>query len=298
MSARGRGCVAAIVHPQTLSPRIDLREELQRRAERAGWSELLWLETTADDPGTRLATRAIEHGAFLVLACGGDGTIRAVATALAGTGVPLGLVPTGTGNLLARNLGVPRHLDTALEVALTGRCRTIDLGRVGHELFAVMAGVGLDTDLVAGARPEQKARLGWGAYVLAAARHLRDRPLLLALSIDDGPWEVLRVRCVLVGNVGRLQADVPLLPAAEPADGVLDVAVLAPRGLVGWLRVALRVLRGSERDDHRLRRCQERSINLLLADARPYELDGDLRAATRGVHVGVEPGALVVRVPR
>ena len=220
-------------------------------------------------------------GASLVLAYGGDGTARAVATVLAGTGVPLGLLPTGTGNLLARNLGVPRQLDGAIEVALTGRGRTIDLGQVGEDSFAVMAGVGLDTDLMAGPPPELKKRLGWAAHVLASLRHLRDRPVLLALRIDGGPWEVVRVRCVLVGVVGRLQGGLPLLPAAHPADGLLDVAVLAPRGLADWSRVAVRVLRGSNRDDDRLRRGQARTVDVLLADARPYELDGDLRNPTR-----------------
>lgn len=205
---------------------------------------------------------------------------------------------TGTGNLLARNLGVPRQVNAAIEVALTGRCRTIDLGRVAGEWFAVMAGVGLDTDLVAGAPPELKKRLGWAAYVLAGLRHLRDRPVLLALRVDGGPWEVVRVRCVLVGVVGRLQGDLPMLPAADPADGLLDVAVLAPRGLADWSRIAVRVLRGSDRQDGRLRRCQARTVDVLLADARPYALDGDLRKPTRALHIGVDAGALTVRVPR
>ena len=134
--------------------------------------------------------------------------------------------------------------------------------------------------------------------MLAELRHLRDRPVLLALRLDAGPWEVVRVRCVLVGVVGRLQGDLPLLPATDPADGLLDVAVLAPHGLADWSRVAVRVLRGSDCEDDRSRRCQARTVDVLLAEARPYELDGDVRKPTRALHIGVDAGALTVRVPR
>lgn len=161
-----------------------------------------------------------------------------------------------------------------------------------------MAGVGLDTDLVAGAPPELKERLGRAAYVVAGLRHLRDRPVLLALRLDDDPWEVVRVRSVLVGIVGQLQGGLALLPAADPADGLLDVAVLAPRGINGRLRVAVRVLRGSDHDDHRLRRRQARTVEVLLVGARPYAIDGDLGEPTRALHVSVDAAALRVRVPR
>src|SRR5207249_439378 len=122
--------------------------------------EVLWLETTRQDPGRGLARKAVADGADLVMVAGGDGTVMACVTALAGTDVPLAVLPGGTGNLLANNFEIPRELDGALEVALRGDRRRLDVGAVGDDRFVIMCGIGFDAAMLRDADSELKARIG------------------------------------------------------------------------------------------------------------------------------------------
>jgi YegS/Rv2252/BmrU family lipid kinase len=263
-----------------------------------GWDEPMWLETTQEDPGQGQARTAAEAGVDVILACGGDGTVTATAAGLAGTGVPLAVIPLGTGNLLARNLGLPGDLGQALTVALTGRNRRLDTGLANGSLFLTMAGLGLDAKMLADASEPVKKRLGWLAYLLAALRHLWDRPMRVQLRTDAGPPVRRRASGVIVGNVGALQGGVPLLPDAQPDDGRLDMVVLTARTVAGWLVVVLHVLlrRRSDVSSRVLRR----SFTELRIDIdRPHlwELDGEVMGRTRQLVITVQPGALLVRVP-
>src|SRR5690606_12427062 len=197
---------------------------------------LLWLETTVDDPGYAMTRKALAENADLVIAAGGDGTVRAVSSELAGTGVPLGVVPVGTGNLLARNLGIPLVTATAIRVALGGGGVRIDVVRVfgdglPTERFVVMAGLGLDAAVVGEATANLKARLGWPAYLVSLARNLSFPAVRVDISVDGRRPVRHLARMVVVGNVGTLHAGLPLLPDAKPDDGRLDVVVVAPRRL-------------------------------------------------------------------
>ena len=173
-----------------------------------------------------------------MVAAGGDGTVRVVCSELARTGVPLGIVPLGTGNLLARNLELCRcGRREAVEVALSGQDRAIDVVRVSGDglaesCFTVMGGLGFDAAIMAGASDALKARMGWRAYVVSAVRNLRYPARRIEVSVDDGPYQRFRARTVVVGNVGLLQAGIPLLPDARFDDGLLDVVVIAPQRLV------------------------------------------------------------------
>ena len=288
---------AVVVHPET----VDLpafRLAVEQRFRDAGWPAPVWGTTTPQDPGTLRAREVLAGGADLVVACGGDGTVRAVAEALAWTGVPLAVVPTGTGNLLARNVGIPLDVQAALEVVTTGADRPLDLGRVEGGCFAVMAGMGLDAAMVRDAPPGLKLRLGWPAYVVSGLRHLLDARMELELRVDDDRPVVRRARAVVVGNVGELQGGLRLLPDADPADGLLDLAVIAPRSVLDWVRVAGRLLRRGARNDGRLERRQFRRLEIRTSLPQPYELDGDAAGSTTSLVVEVRPGALVLRVPR
>ena len=232
--------------------------------------EPLWFETTVEDPGVGQTREALARGAQLVVAIGGDGTVRAVAEGLIGSDVPMALVPQGTGNLLARNLDLPlSDVDAMLAIALTGRDRKIDVGwlRVVRDesgvaddiaeadpeaeaeeaappdtgepprdhIFLVIAGLGFDAAMVADTDDELKARVGWIAYFVAGIKHLHARRMRLQMSLDDSPWHTVRVRSVLVGNCGRLPGGIALLPDAVLDDGWLDLGVIDTRGgLVGW----------------------------------------------------------------
>jgi Sphingosine kinase and enzymes related to eukaryotic diacylglycerol kinase len=213
-----------------------------------GWAEPLWLETTIEDPGTGQARDAVARGADVVMACGGDGTVRAVAQALAGTGVAMGLVPAGTGNLLARTLGTPMDLVAATRIALTGDDRPVDVGRIrvdddeDEQVFLVMAGTGFDAAIMENTPEALKGRVGPLAYVISGLRAMRGRRTRLTLTFDDGPPLRRRSRTVLVGNSGTLLGGLVLMPEATIDDGVLDVVNLAPKGVVGWVAVAARVI--------------------------------------------------------
>ena len=205
--------------------------------ERCGDEQPAWYETTEDDTGAGQAAAAVAAGARLVLVCGGDGTVAACAGALAGTGVAMAVVPVGTGNLLARNLGIPLELAEALEVAFGTAERVIDVLEAAEQRFVVMAGLGFDAALIRDTDDDLKERLGWLAYVGGLARALRRSPhARFTITIDDGLPVSTEAIGVLVGNVGQLEAGITLMPDASPDDGQLDVLVLAPRtaeGLAG-----------------------------------------------------------------
>jgi YegS/Rv2252/BmrU family lipid kinase len=286
---------AVIVHPGKHDDLAGFRAVVCKTMADLGWAEPHWLETSLQDPGGGLAAGAVRAGVDLVLASGGDGTITACVGGVAGTGIPLGVLPCGTGNLLARNLGLPLSLDEALTVALTGADRRLDVGTANGQPFVVMAGIGFDAQLLAGASEELKKRAGSAAYVLSALPHLRERPVRMALQADDGPPRQRWANGVIVGNVGSLQGNVRLLPDAVPDDGVLDVAVLTAWRWTQWLRLAVAVL--TRRDTDRVAHLACRELLLIAGRALPWEADGEVMGLTRQLRVTLQPGNLLVRVP-
>lgn len=311
-----------VVNPTKVGNGERLRRRVARRCRAHGWEDPLVVQTTQDDFGEGMARWAVAQGAELVLSAGGDGTVMSVARGLAHTDVPLGVLPIGTGNLLARNLGLPLTLPEALEVALTGRSQHIDLGQtatgdsggkssgvqdspawkagggVTGQGFAVMAGIGFDAAMMADAPGRLKAAMGWPAYVVSGARHLRDRPMTVELRLDGGSPFTRTARGIIVGNVGTLQAGLRLLPDARPDDGLLDVVIMSPRRLRDWARVVvgLAVRRdGGERD---MERFQVRRVELRTDRPQPSQLDGDPTGDVDVMLLEVDCGALLVRVPR
>lgn len=255
--------------------------------------------TQKADAGMAAARDAASSGADLVVAAGGDGTVRGCAEALAGTGVPLGIIPLGTGNLLARTLGIPGHPRAALHVALgsagASQDRTIDLAIADGTPFTAMTGMGLDAAVVSATR--LKHHLGWLAYAMAGAVHLALPPVAFTIRMDDAAPVEREARSVVVGNSGLLPGGFTLLPEARIDDGLLDVGVLAPHGPFGWPRVATRVLTHSHHQDRHLERFQARKVQITAHSALPRELDGEVVAHGKTLTVTVRPGALMVRVP-
>jgi diacylglycerol kinase family enzyme len=225
------------------------RWRLRTRAERPHPSgdpgdrqKLIWLETTREDSGQGLAKDAVGQGADLVIATGGDGTVMACATALAGSEVPLAVLPLGTGNLVAANFDIPNDLDQALEIALECRRRRIDLGSIGGGRFVIAAGMGFDAAMLRDASHTLKARIGPLAYVWSALRNLRRPRASYRLRLDGGEELTRRAQGVLVANLGKIQGGLPILPDAVPDDGQFDIAVLKTRTVGDWVGVAARIL--------------------------------------------------------
>ncbi len=254
--------VAVIFNPATGGEAASARRDETRAALAATGLEVLWLETTKADPGQGLTCQAVEQGADLVMASGGDGTVMACVTGLAGTDLPLAVLPSGTGNLLAVNFDIPGDLEGALEVALHGDRRRIDVGAVGGDRFAVMSGIGFDAAMLRDADPKLKRRIGALAYVVSGLANLRRRPTTFHIRLDDQRPIVRVGQCVLVGNVGRLQGGLPVLPDAKPDDGLLDMAVLRIRTVGDWVKVALRVLVRRRRDDRQMETFKVRRVEV------------------------------------
>jgi diacylglycerol kinase family enzyme len=289
---------AVVYNPLKVPDLPGLTGRVERFMSERGWSGPLWLETTADDPGIGMCERAIHDGCDVVFVCGGDGTVMAAATAMAGCEVPLAVLPAGTGNLLARNLDLPiDDEDQALRIGIEGRTLDLDVGAIEDRKFAVMAGLGFDAAMMRDAPEGLKNAVGWPAYGVSAAKHLRGRGIALTVTVDDGEPVARRVRTVIVGNVGRLQGGVPLLPDAKPDDGLLDVVLIAPRHIVDWLRVAGRVLRRADVPDRRMERFRGRHIVVEALRSQPRQLDGDVIEPGRSMDIRIEAGALKVRVP-
>ena len=320
-----RGPVAFVVNPT--KPRAgELREAALRACAERYLPEPMFFETTAEEPGTAQAREALEAGASAVVAVGGDGTVRAVAAALIGTGTPMGIVPLGTGNLLARNLDIPlTRLEDQLRVALEGSSRPIDVGwlrvrpprreedlpsepaREAHdedkgEMFLVIAGVGFDAAMVKDTDEELKSRVGWMAYFLAGAKHLDGRRMRLQIQLDDRPAVMVRARSLLLGNCGKLPGGLTLLPGAEIDDGWLDIAAIDTRGgLAGWVQLFGEVVLqgvGLRNELPKMGRIDHtRSRTVKISSDRPVELQIDGEPLGRAVRLTarVEHHALVVR---
>jgi YegS/Rv2252/BmrU family lipid kinase len=293
---------AVIVNPVKVGDGPAFRRKVTKALGSRGFSEPLWLETTESDSGHAMAKRAVVEEVDLVLVAGGDGTVRVVCAQLARTGIPVAVVPAGTGNLLARNLGIPMDLDDALYRLLDGRDRTIDLVEVhGDELdtdrFAVMAGLGLDAAIIDDAPADLKKRIGWPAYVVSAMKNINHPSVRVEITLDDQDPIERKARTVVIGNVGNLQANIPLLPDAVPDDGTIDVIVIAPRRVTQWPRLIVRVLTRRRRSDPYLERFTGERVAITAAVDVRRQLDGDAIGSGRTIVAQVEPGALVVRVP-
>ncbi len=299
-AGRSGQTVAVVYNPTKVSD--DIRDLVNRRAEESGWQQPRWLETRADDPGRAMTAEALEAEVDLVLAAGGDGTVRVVAAGLAGSGVPLGIIPEGTGNLLARNLDIPLTEADAVEVAFGEHERSLDIVRIATDdggepdRFAVMAGIGLDAAIMNNTDEGLKAKVGSAAYVVAAVQQLNRKPRSVRVTVDDG--RVLRRRAVLtlVGNVGAIQGNVELIPGAEPDDGRLDVFVASPRRLRHWLAVAVRLVTRKKQSSDRIDQLVGRRVRIELDEPDDYQLDGDTIGQCRQLTAEVEPRALMIKV--
>ncbi len=302
MTGSGRRRSAVVLNPSKLADVEEFKALVRLVADQHGWTEPLWFETTVDDTGYGQTQAALEAGVDLVVAAGGDGTVRAVCEEAARTGVAVAIVPQGTGNLLARNLGVPLNARDALEVAFGGQDKAIDLARFTTDAgvdtsFLVMAGLGMDAMIMTGVNDELKKKVGWVAYVVSGIKALRFPGTKVTITVDDGEPRTFRARTVVIGNVGFLQAGLPLLPDAQVDDGELDVVVIAPKRFFGWVHIAWRVVTRRKRTNDRLDRFRGRRVHVLAHGPTPMQLDGDPVEDGTEITAEVRPGVLLVRVP-
>jgi diacylglycerol kinase family enzyme len=288
---------AVVVNPSKVDELDKLRRTVDDTLARAGWPAPRWFETTPDDPGLGQTRAAAESGAEVVFVCGGDGTVMSAMSALVGTEVSMAVLPAGTGNLLAANLGLSTDLAAGLAVALDGGMRRLDVGAVDGRHFAVMAGMGFDAHMLDATSDTAKAHIGWPAYVLGAMKHLKDRPMRVTVRIDGAAPIRRRARSVLIANVGRLQGGVRLLSEAQPDDGVLDIAILTPTTLRKWVALGWGLMRRRKRVPS-MEVFRGAHIEVISNRPQPRQLDGDLAEASDRLIVEVVPQAFWLCVPR
>jgi diacylglycerol kinase (ATP) len=271
--------------------------ELRAALERAGVTDPIWYEVEKSKKAPKRARRALEAGADLVLVWGGDGTVQRCIDVLAGSGAVVGILPAGTANLLATNLDVPKDLEQAVDIALHGARRRLDVGVVNGERFVVMAGCGFDALMIQDADRGRKDRLGRAAYLWSGARALRAGVVKAQVDVDGERWFAGRLSCLLVGNVGTILAGIQAFDHASPSDGRLDVGVVTAEGPVQWVRALTRTAFGRADRSPFVRTTSGHKIRVRLERKLPYELDGGTRKPTKRLRLDVEPGAVIVAVP-
>ncbi|QKJ20551.1 diacylglycerol/lipid kinase family protein [Microbacterium hominis] len=325
-SPRGQGGAAraALVYNPTKVDAATLRAAVEKASARAGWAEPLFYETRVEDLGDGVTREALDAGADAVLVAGGDGTVRAVSEAMSGSGVPLAIVPSGTGNLLARNLRLPLvNRDAMIAAAFDGDRVAMDVGFAEmarpdgsseERAFVVMGGMGLDAAMIANTNPALKKQVGWVAYVDGAARSLPNaKPFRVMYQLPGHRLHTTRVQSVLFANCGKLPAGLDLIPEASISDGALDVVIFQPKGPLGWVlvwrRVAwdnsvLRRFRAGRQvlslrtKDSSVRYQRGAGIEVAASEGKPVQLDGDEFGLAVRVRARVEPGALLVALPK
>jgi diacylglycerol kinase (ATP) len=298
--------VAVILNP--IKARAgETKATIQRACLTAGWEEPVFYETTVEDPGFSQVQAALAHKPDVVLVGGGDGTVRVVAESLTRTGVAMGLIPLGTGNLLARNVDLDvNDLHGNVQTALFGHQRHIDTARMSIEnsrtgyssehVFLVIAGIGRDAEVLADTNAGLKKTFGWLAYTEAGMRHLPGRRKKISISFDGSPDQVRNIRSVLFANCGLVPGGIDFIPQAMIDDGMLDVVVMSPRSAIGWLLMYVKIMFKHSGKLPTMTVYRSGRIIIKCPEPMPTQLDGDTAGEATKVTVQVEPRSLLIRV--
>ncbi len=289
-------CVAVIAHSDKQLG--DGLPELRRELARLGFADPIWHEVQKSKRAPKRVSKALEAGADLIFVWGGDGMVqRCIDAVRKHPDVTLAILPAGTANLLATNLGIPKDLAAAVDIGLHGTRRTLDVGSINGERFAVMAGCGFDALMIHDADKGLKDRFGRAAYVWTGAKNMRASAVTGRVRVDGHDWFSGRIGCLLVGNVGSVFGDVELFDDARPDDGRLDVGIVTAEGLTQWTRALARAAFGRAEKSPLIRMTVARKIDVKLERKTRYQLDGGDRPPARRLRIKVHPRAVKIAVP-
>lgn len=287
---------AIVVNPTKVTELQGLVQQVRAAFDHAGWGEPVWYETTPADSGFGQTKAAIAGELDVVVACGGDGTVRECVRALCGTDVALGILPAGTGNLLAHAMGIPTTVAGAIAVVTAGHRQRVDVGTTGDKPFLVMAGIGFDAEMVGDASETLKARLGVAAYVWTALRRVLEKPMRVRVTLDDKPAIKRYARCVVAGKVGRLPGGITLMDV-KPDDGRLAVAIITARSITHWLRIVWAIATRRTRMP-RVETYHATRVRIEAAHPQRRQVDGDEIEPATHLEARVAPAALLVCIPQ
>ena len=272
--------------------------QLRRTLASYGFADPPWVEVPKAKKIPKEARRLREDGVDLLFVWGGDGSVQRALDAVAGSGMQVAVLPAGTANLFATNLGVPKDLEEAVRIGLHGARRTIDLGKTNGEHFGVMAGAGLDAFMIRDAEESGlKDKIGSLAYVFSGSKNLSRDPVRMRIEVDGETWFDDDAACVLIGNVSDVIAGISAFPDASPDDGVLDIGVITADSGLDWLRTLTRSVVSDPAKSPFIRATTGTSFDIRIKEPLPYEIDGSERGTTRRIKTKVKPGAITVCVP-
>jgi YegS/Rv2252/BmrU family lipid kinase len=271
--------------------------ELRRELERQGVSDLLWHEVPKSRKAPAEMKRVLDEGADLVFVWGGDGMVQRCIDAVDGTKVALAIIPAGTANLFATNLGIPKDIEEAVKIGLHGPHRTLDVGRMNGERFAVMAGAGFDAQMIRAADAGLKDRIGRVAYVWTGVNELGRKPFEAKIKVDGSTWFEGKASSVLFGNVGQLFGGIEAFEDAQPDDGLLELGVVTADSMLDWARTIARTAVGTSSASPFVQVTKARSAKVEFDRKVLYELDGGDREKVKKLKAEVEPSAIEVCVP-
>ncbi len=258
----------------------------------------IWCEVSKSSKAPKRVEEALGKGAELILVWGGDGMVQQCVTVLAGTAIAMAIIPAGTANLLASNLGIPQSIPEAVEIAFRGARIPLDVGTMNGECFAVMGGAGFDAMMINEVNGAAKDRFGRLAYVRSSMKALSGGRTSARIAVDGETWFDGPASCVLVGNVGTVIGGLKVFDIASPTDGRLDLGVVSAEGALQWLRVLGRVVaHGDVQKSPLVQSTQAKKIDVRFSEKMRYEIDGGARAKTRRLKIRVKPQSLIVCVP-
>ncbi|MEV4137549.1 diacylglycerol kinase family protein [Dactylosporangium sp. NPDC049742] len=272
-------------------------DELRRELARAGVEAPDWREVPKSRKAPKQVSKAVEQGADLVFVWGGDGMVQRCVDALAGSDVTVAIVPAGTANLFATSLDIPQDIGAAVRIGLEGTRRRFDLGKVGGEHFAVMAGAGFDAEMIDDADRGMKSRAGKLAYFGTAVRHVTDKPVEATVELDGAEWFSGPATCVLLGNIGTIAGGIEAFDDASPFDGRLEVGVSTAHGALQWARTLGRMAFARTDGSPFVRVASARKVKVRFAEPVLLELDGGSRTEVRKLKARAVPAAISIAVP-
>lgn len=272
-------------------------EELRAALGQNGYPNPLWYEVKKSSKAPKAVRRAIEKGAELLFVWGGDGMVQRCADAMRGSKVPIAILPAGTGNLLATDLGIPKDIKQAVDIGLHGARRKLDLGVINGERFAAMAGTGFDAIIMHATTSAEKEQLGRAAYLRSSVKAMRAHTVRMRVRVDQKVWFKGEASCLLVGNIGRVTGGVEIFRDASPWDGKLEVGVVTAKNAWEWLKIFTEVAVGRTDQSHWIEKSSGTRIDVKLRQRKRYELDGGPRPRAKRLRIRVDPGAITVCVP-
>lgn len=262
-----------------------------------GITDPLWFEVDKSSEAPKCIRKSIKQGADLIFVWGGDGMVQRSIDALGNTEIPIAILPAGTANLLATNLGVPRDLAKAVEIGLHGARRRLDVGVLNGERFAVMAGAGFDARIMDGVGQKAKQRFGRLAYFRSSVQAIKVRRSRMIIKVNGEPWFNGKASCVLFGNIGTVSGGLRIFPEAKPDDGILEIGVVTAKGWLDWLQVLVRIATRNTERSEMLTTTRGRKISVRLGRSMRYQLDGGARKKSKKLKVRTVPSAVCICVP-